>query len=125
MLVPITWAIGSQPASFAIRYSFTDRSLVNSRRFAPASSARRSVARSGKPPRASWSRLARMSIGRRGAPGAISIAHSQHEGRPRDLVIGADGDDGGADGAELEDARPPGVVRLVDDHPDDPLGLQR
>src|SRR5256885_17195310 len=73
------------------------------------------------PPRATRSRLARRSIGAR----ATLVSDREHELRPGDVMIGADRNDRGADRRELEDARAPRMVVLVDRHADDAAGAER
>src|SRR5258706_16052059 len=121
MLLPITWEIGWQSASRANRNSQTERSLVNKRRLGPASSAKRSSARNGIPPCATRRRLAARSIWR---CCDTSVPHREDQRRLGDVVIVANGKDRGADRAELQHARAPGVGVLVDQHAHDARGLE-
>src|SRR3569623_2534323 len=106
MQLPITCEIGWTSASRASRNSLPDRSLVNS--LLLRSSASRSTARSGMPPRATFSMLRLISIGAR--PGfVISVAHGEDQLRALDVMVLADRHDGGAHRRELEHARAPRV----------------
>src|ERR1700722_17796352 len=123
MELPITCEMGKQLASLASKNSLTVRSLV--KRWCRASSARRSWARMGKPP--AWTcridSIRSMFCGFMGMAAAhASVVHAENEGRHGYLVVLRDGDDGGADRAELDDVVAPGVVGLFDLHADDPLG---